>query len=460
MLRSPKARRRLLGLLGCFEWVLLFGYKVLIDILFIKYVYPTYSYEPLYNVFGQIQLDRLILGYILLPPVWLGARPVLRSPVFPIGRIIVAVHVLLIVIPSFTLYAQAGRPASYLAWTLLGFFLLILVIRLVPRISVPYPSLHISRWFIASGVLILAYVYTMLILKGGLDRLNFDLLQVYVYRAAYVENRFPLSGYLVPWTAYVLNMALLVYTFLRRKSVGVLLVLGLQTLLFGMTNFKAYLFLPFWVFGCLQVLPRYSFPRLALLGIISLSAVFWALAARGEILGIGLMNRMVYVPSALAGLYFDYFSTHPPAYMSGSPWIGLLGLRSPYPISSVTIIARTYWGYDFGPNVGWIAWSFANFGWTGIPMVALLLGFYARFADAIARRIHIAGASEALFMGPAIALTNSAPTTFLLTHGGLLVLLVLWVLGREVAYLGQVHSSAHAGRRRHCSELTLVRAQA
>jgi hypothetical protein len=425
------------GLVIFLELILLYGFKIMLDLIFVYYALPTYFYEPYYNLYGSFRLDRLVPGYILLPLIWFWVRPVLRNPQFSISRMLITFQLLFLVIPAFTVYSQANRPEAHLFWILIGFIVLVLTVRGMPVLSIPIPPREVSFSLSALGLVIVAYVYTSLVIGGGLERLNFNLLEVYSFREAFVNKSFPLSNYLVPWVAYVINMALLIYMFFRRKIFAVGLVLILQGLIFAMTNFKAFLFLPFLVLVLLWILPRLNFPRLTLLGGVVLMALLWMLTQLGQPLGLGIADRAFYLPAAMQSLYFDYFSTHPLAYMSGSPWVGFLGIQTPYPTTSVSLIAQEYWGRDFSPNVGWIGSAYADFGEFGVVAFAVVLGLFLRLADSIAVRVSIKGIPEALFIGPALALTNASLTTSLLTHGGLVALVTLWVLSRKLRFLNK-----------------------
>lgn len=433
--------KALVGLAIFLEFLLLYGFKVMLDVIFVHYALPTYFYEPYYNLYGEFQLERLILGYVLLPFIWFWVRPVLRNPRFAVSRMLITFQLLFIVIPSFTIYSQADRPGVHLLWVLMGFTALVLTVRGIPSFSIPMLPREIALGLSTLGLAIVAYVYTGLVLGGGLGRVNLNLLEVYRFREAFVNNSFPLSNYFVPWVGYVLNIALLTYALFRRKTFAVGLILILQGLLFAMTNFKAFLFLPFLVLVFLWILPRQAFPRLALLGGVGLMSLLWTLAELGQPLGLGIADRAFYLPAAMQSLYFDYFSAHPLAYMSGSPWIGFLRLETPYATTSVSLIAQEYWGRDFSPNVGWIGSAYADFGELGIMGFAVILGLFLRLADALAAQIRLRGVPEALFIGPALALTNASLTTSLLTHGGLIALLTLWVLSRELGFSNRQSTS-------------------
>jgi hypothetical protein len=131
------------------------------------------------------------------------------------------------------------------------------------------------------------------------------------------------------------------------------------------------------------------------------------------------------MPAALHSIYFKYFSVHPFALL-GDTIGGFFGSSYQKPI--VLIIAEHFWGTIFDPNVGWIADAYANFGAIGIIVYGLVLGVLLRVADGLVGS-HIApGVVEGLMVGPVFALCSSALPTVMVTHGFLIILLVLWFL--------------------------------
>jgi hypothetical protein len=433
-------RRGMSGLAIFLELSLLYGFKVMLDFIFVRYALPAYFYEPYYSFYGEFELDRLIPGYILLPLIWFWVRPVLKNPRFPVSRLLIAVQLLTLVIPSFTVYSQAYRPATHLLEILTGFALLVFTVRVMPDLSIPIPSRRISLGLFALGIAIVVYVYAGLVFSGGLNRLNFNLLEVYSFREEYVENSFPLSGYLVPWVGYVLNITMLIHLLLHRKIFGIGLVLILQAILFGMTSFKAFLFLPLFTLGYGWASPRIAFSHLALLGGAVLLSFLWVTTLLGQPLGLGIADRIFYAPVTLHSLYFDYFSANPHAYMSGSPWLSYLPIQTPYSMTSVELIAQEYWGRDFSPNVGWIGSAYADFGTVGVVITAIVLGLFMRAGDTIARKIPTKGIPEGLFLGYALTMTNSSFSTALITHGGLVALMSLWTLSGFISRQRVHHS--------------------
>lgn len=274
---------------------------------------------------------------------------------------------------------------------------------------------------------ICAYVYFGLIATGGLGRMNFDFSKVYDFRTQDELSALPGFGYFVSWFGYVLNMAWLILAMRSRKYMQVLAALFLQVLFFGMTNSKAFLFVPLAIIGLSKLQMYIDTRRAFLIGSCAAIGVLLALNAVGINYGAGLLDRIFFLPAALHDLYFDYFSTHPLALMPGGLIGGFLG--SPYTKPAVSVVAQAYWGKDFSPNVGWIGDAYANFGVAGIAIFSVVLASVLKVADQLANRGSNQGDYVLLMMGPTLALCSAGLGTVLLTHGLAIALLVLWVVG-------------------------------
>lgn len=408
-----------------FGFLLLVIYKAVLDAALWWAILPVYGGEVFLD-YGGLNIIRVCVGYLMLIPLWLALRLVGSADSNRVSRLVLMVQVLFIAVPTLSLFSQSERPVQDIGLIMLGFVLVAVFLCVMPRIRVPVPGRLFFSFLVILAVLLFVYVFGGLVVGGGLSRLNFNFYNVYEVRESYNESRLPLFGYFVSWVAYVINMGFLIFFFVKRKYVGIFAVLLAQVLIFGMTNFKTFLFLPFVILSVLWIVGRFNFERIVLFGASAVVVVLTVIGFSGEAMGFGIARRLFFVPSALHTLYFDYFSMNPLALMSGSG-IGRL-LNAPYEQSAVFVIADEFWGREFSPNVGWLGAAYANFGVLGVVLFSLLLAVYLKVADSIAGRLPVLGIAEALFIGPAITLCSSAFNTFLLTHGGILVLIALWVL--------------------------------
>lgn len=414
------------------ELSMLYAFKAALDVMFLRFVLPFFSYQPHFGLYGPPDFSRLMISYLLLPVLWLSIRPIFASSGRPFSKVVIGTQFFVVVLPAFTIWVQEARPISHLGLILLGFYALIAVVLLVPKVSFPPlgPSLIVP--FLAVAALAEIYVYAGLIAGGGLQRLNFNLLNVYKVRGMYLQHIFPLAGRLVPWIGNVFNPALFIYSLHTRRAVLGILALLLQLLLFSMTNFKSYLFMLLIIYVIWYTASKLEFSLAIVLGAVGSALLTVPVIFLGNVFLVGsLFRRAYFVPPALQGLYFDYFSRHAHAYMSGSTFgkfLELLGVQLPYTSSPVQVVANAYWGGGISPNVGWIGAAFSDLGIWGIVLTAVLLGLVVAMGDSFSKLYHTRGFIEAMAFSFAFSLTNSAFMTAFFTHGGFMSLFVLWVV--------------------------------
>ncbi len=348
------------------------------------------------------------------------------------GNVVSLLYLGLVVVPLLSLFgfgAQYADPA-FVAAVLACLAIVVLVRHVVPAIRPPPPG-AITR--VIAGALLVAvaaYVYGALLVTGGLNRLNFDLALVYEVRDELEFAGFPLASYLIPWQAYVVNMALLAYFVHRGWKAAALFTLAAQLLLFGMTNYKSFLFAPVLVVGVLWM--ARSSLRLGwaiLLGGALVVLTAWALYVLSEqaLIPAIFVRRLFFVPAELHLWYYDFFSNpgHPFVTLSNS----VLASVSLYPYDQPVppLIGWTYTGTEVGANAGWMADAYAQFGFAGMGVFAVLLALLLRLLDGVS-----AGTSRQLATAvvavPAMALVNSGLLTVLLTHGFGLAVLLLWLI--------------------------------
>lgn len=305
---------------------------------------------------------------------------------------------------------------------------------LMPDLKIARPTRIVRATLVIIGLLITIYVYAALMARGGLSRLSFDLSTVYTTREEFLEDYAPLIGYLVPWQAYVINPALLLIGFKRRSLLIAAVGITLQLLLFGMTGYRAFLLIPFLMAGILLIARWRNLAAgvlAAVLGVIGIALALYAWLAEPIIPGL-LVDRVIVVPAELHYWYYDFFGVNgqPLLQLSQSLLSGLGWGHYQTPIAEV--IGWKYLGSAASANVGLYADAFANFGFAGCALYALLFGIVLKVMDAAGGRTdpRIAAAMMAM---PGFQLVNSGLLTTLLTHGLAAAILVLWALAAPAA---------------------------
>jgi hypothetical protein len=309
---------------------------------------------------------RILLSYVLTVVVAsLLAIDVTRRP--GPGSIPMLLYFGLVGAPMLTLYRFGADYADvkFVASVAGCICVVVLVRQLVP--TVVFSTSRRTSRILASCIALAttAYVYVGLVATGGLARVNFDLDLVYEVREELALSGLPLGDYLISWQAQVINVAALVIALHRRNVLFALLVLAAQLLLFGMTNYKSFLFAPILVLGLL-VLAR-SPARLAwvvvggAVGVLLLVKVYFALTDDIMIPSI-FVRRLFFVPAEIHLWFYDFFSEpgNPLVLLSNS----FLAPLSAYPYDDALpyLISWAYMGLESGANVGWLADGYAQFG--------------------------------------------------------------------------------------------------
>ena len=130
----------------------------------------------------------------------------------------------------------------------------------------------------------------------------------------------------------------------------------------------------------------------------------------------------------VAAVYYEYFSNHALTFYSHIGPINALIDAYPYGSNSLgQEIAQYYFSNDANFNAGfWASDGFAAMGMYGVPVVTAFLAIFMRTFDRLA--IHYPARFINLWMvGFWMVLINAPFTTALLSGGGLLIAIFLWV---------------------------------
>lgn len=398
-----------------------------LDIFYVNYIVRIYAGEFPLNDNGVV---RLLESYIIaLFLVICIASSLYRR--WRASGIVIVLYYIVVIVPLTSQYGLADAPALLLYASSGGIIMVTMVTELFPKLKV----LNLDRTFTYLGVFILfglcACVYGWLIYTGGFGRLNLNLLKVYEVRTEYVRNiqsRGPFMGYLIPWQAYVFNMFGLLYA-LKWKNYWLLsLVIIAQLLIFAMTGHKSFLLAPFLVSGVYIVWKSKSAITWIIIGafILIITSYIYFLITKDEFVPSLFIRRLFFVPARLHVLYYDFFSQpEHPFYMLSDSVLRFM-VKNPYNMPMVRVIALEYWGREFWPDVGYLGDAYGNFGIIGVFLFSMILGIILWVVDSVGSHLPSYFVA-ALFAMPAMALTESALFTTMLTHGLIPAVLILWI---------------------------------
>lgn len=404
--------------------------RVALDYVYVNYVDKFFSGSFSAGVFAltEINARRLLESYAiaLILSTWLAASLYRRWR--PSG-IALLLYFAFVILPLSSLYGMTDAPASFFYAAAGSFAILIVVTGLLPRAKIPRPGRDLVYLGLTAVFGMGSYVYGWLLLTGGLERFSIDLLSVYEVRVEYVQMLGPFLGYFVPWQAYIFNVLLLLFAiYIKRYWLAGLAAVA-QLLLFGMTGHKSFLLAPVLAGGVYFLWTRRHALSWILGGAALMVLVSYAifLITGDHVVPSLFIRRLFFVPAANHFIYYDFFSQpeHPFVMLSNSilePFI-----RYPYDVPITKVISWTYWGRDFNPNVGYLGDAFSHFGFMGMFLFSIILGLFLRIVDSVGSRLP-SNVVAAVIATPAMALTNSALFTSLLTHGFILAMISLWLL--------------------------------
>jgi len=340
------------------------------------------------------------------------------------------VHFLLPIIPMLILYSASDLPRKYIYFVLLSFAIVCLVRKIqLPRIKTGIISIPIMTW----GLLIIVAIYVLsIILQGGLQYFNLNLLKVYEFRDLVAQNMPQIYGYFSPMVSKVLLPFIAVLAVYRRKWHIVALAIAGSIMMFGLTNHKGPLFYSFLVLGIYFVMhSKRKLVQLLLIGYIFFilaSLIFFYINNSNIIVGYLFLYRIYFIPAHVNFIYYDFFSTHPHTMLAESKLtFGLI--QYPYDYASARLINYLYFKRDLatgGANTGWLGSSYMNFGFAGMLIYAFIIGLLLSIVDMLAKNREIAISGAILFVPFfTVFLSSDLPTTMLM-QGLLLALFLTW----------------------------------
>lgn len=418
-MRITKAKLHEIGLLLVF--------KALLEVVYVLFVNPVYEYSGfVLDVTGIKMLESYIFVvflYFFLPPG--------EQRISAIGTKLLFV---VMVVPTLSLYALKDESRCFLYLFVAGFWVTLLTIQILPRIRVRKIRNMTLVLFLGLGA-VSAAVYGILIKLNGMPTLRaLNLSSVYEIRSV-VSWGPPIMGYLTFWQGKVINSFLIGLAWYKRRYFALLLVLGLQLLLFLVTGHKDFLFTPLLVLFLVYAIEKRNMLRRSLWGLITVILVSYAIYAAGlsSMPGSLFIRRVLFVPAQINFRYHDFFSENEFTYLSQSHLGILLPTKNPY--KSYGNIAKMMGGiYTGNPecnmNTGYMGDAYMNFGPLGVFIFSLILGVIFLIMDSIASRTDPIVAVAAMGR-PTLTLIGGALFTTLGTHGLLLSMLIVCLYSRR-----------------------------
>lgn len=254
---------------------------------------------------------------------------------------------------------------------------------------------------------------------------------IYEVRLAAREKSAGFVSYILLWQGNVVNPVLMLAALHMRRWFRLVAVLLFQIVLFSVGASKALFFAPVLVFAVYRFARSRRAKRLgisvatAFVLLMMGSLVVDSIVQSQPLTGL-VVRRMFAVPGLLTGYYYDYYSKVDQVELeSGTNLADLLTSNKSDREGTPETIGRVYFGDQrIHANANVWADGYAKFGWYGLLGAGVILGLFLALYNRVARGVE-PGLAIGLMAMPMLTLANSGVLTALVSHGFLLVLLIL-----------------------------------
>lgn len=398
-------------------------YKGVFDILYLKCVGGVHAYFSICP-----STLNIICGWLITLIMSLAFTGFYRQNTA--SAVMLIIFNMFYFIPMTTYCGYAGGSASFLFWGIIYWMLLTALQLKMPVVVWSKETRTGSdkrRIWILSILAAVPVLYVWARYTGF--RLLFNLGAIYEVRAE-------AAGYAIPLPVqYLLNMMpviialLMVQTLRNRQYLASLFLLAVVFIDFSIAGHKTVILFPVILIG------GYIFYRKNMISLILPAGVLLEIMAIAEnFLGRGLFvtlvfRRMGLVLAQLSEFYYRFFSySSTDLFRQGI--IGKLGFHSIYSQRIANVIGNNFETQVVNCNNGLMADAWANLGIIGIFVMPVVVAYCLRLLDFASHKVDVR-----LIIGIvvyyAFSFANSQWSTVLLTHGFILMCLLLLFFPRE-----------------------------
>lgn len=417
---------------------IIFGSIIYFFLLQYTYVYiitPQHEYYGFVN--NSPSIFWIIVAFILavLPSIWLPIKCDRPSKLVYLFLYIVN-YVPLILVPYYTLNMDekmifAFSFTLFLSFSALGFHYKVKLLKI--------KSLHVNKTVFWIFIFLMsAFFYFLIIRFYGFNINIISLLDVYDVRGDFREissQSSPIARYAILWQANVINVFFIIYGLItKRASLISLGVIG-QLFIFSITGWKSVFFSILLIIAVLylvKLLKNFGVRFITSVTSFMLISILVYYFFNSDFLVSVFIRRMILLPGLISGYFYEFFSINPKAYLGHSIFSSFINY--PYSSTPPIVVGEHYWGQSIitaNANANIWADGYANFGYIGMVLFSILLGFILWIYDSISSKINFKIAVLMLCI-PAFSLSNSALLTTILTHGIGLTILLLYLMPNEI----------------------------
>ncbi len=363
-----------IGAIALFYISIFFAYYLALAPMF---SYSFTEYNPNYKKLA-ISLLLVITTYVFFP------KNLNKASTF-----LFYIFYLITYIPTVAFFWMNNKPTKYIIMETICFLVVSVMLRIASK-----PVCFIIE---NSNVLIKFTYFVFLILglylvmnNGGI---HFHKLLDSIYLVRSENNLNGIIGYMLNWCAKSMMPFLLAVFLFKKDYIRAMIVSIFQVMFFLSYGFKAFLMAIFMIFIMYFVMKwsdKFMFILALLFSIINFAALVLYFVGNDTLLKL-FPYRTLILPSQGQFEYYDFFTTHDYLYFSEGTIGRLIGIRYPYSQSIGHIVNI----FIYGPskisngNTGVFSYGFADLGFVGMVLTALLIGLLFLTVDSLGSKLPI-----------------------------------------------------------------------
>lgn len=404
--------------------MLILTMRIILDLAYMKIISPYWAYS---GFVWKPNFIKIVESYIMtLLLAVLSPHLVKRASDY-----LVTLLLIIPIIPCLSLYGLRDDPRIY-TYMIVICFIIVLRVRQW-RIRTFLPVRNGPMFGLAICLFLLVLSLTERLLMGRLQYFNLDLRKVYDFRSLLSETTSTHAfSYVHTWAEKIASPMLISWSLYIRRRWFLILLLGVQILLFATSAAKAVLFYPVLVIVAFQIFSKQRYPiHLTIIGVIFVIIICsMAVFISGNLLPASLfIRRTMFVPSSLNYAYYKVFSDIGHVYMSNSVLGGILSY--PFDYGPTHLVSWYTKGHtDTWMNTGFLGTGYMHFGFIGMVIFSAIIGFLISLVDSLSiKRIPLPLVIILTITPFRTVFVSSDLPTALLTHGIALCIMLLWLFG-------------------------------
>ena len=406
--------------------------KGMYDLAYTYLVSPRFSWTPTYFPL-TINLVKVIESYILTLVVAAIIPRRVKSP----SDFLIAFFGTAVILPMLTIYGLGDRDRVYTYMAVVTFAVVLATVRVFPRVKIRILRGGSQMALTAVGLLVVVVIMS-LIQNIGLSHFIVGIrfwdypstLQAREFVQARLEGSF--VAYMYFWLFIVFIPVLIVVSLAKKQYIMSLVLILLQLLLTGITARRHTVAVIPVLLGTYIISGRRHAIQIMVSGFIVIVAVSMLLSIIADFLLVGTwMERFFFVPPRVNFGYYEFFSENGYVYLSSTK----LPVPVEYPFESIPermVGQYIFLNPDTVASGGFLATSYMHFGVIGMIIFGIIVGLLFKLTDALCLN------RMPLRMGTSLAtvlydglLRGADLTTWLLTFGGFVGLIMLYLLGTQ-----------------------------